>query len=67
MDQFDALQAGVYDHPHGRRRHTAASYLLALHKDAGKVANMLGNSPQILLSHYHDPVTEVDCKTFWGI
>jgi hypothetical protein len=48
-------------------RHTAASYLLALHKDAGKVANMLGNSPQILLSHYHDPVTEADCKAFWQL
>lgn len=47
-------------------RHSAASYLLALHKDAGKVATMLGNSSAILLAHYHEPVSEADCRTFWG-
>ena len=48
-------------------RHTAASYLLALHKDAGKVSTMLGNSPGILLSHYHEPVTQTDCQKFWAL
>lgn len=47
-------------------RHTAASYLLALHKDSGKVATMLGNSSKILLTHYHTPVTEKDCSEFWA-
>ena len=46
-------------------RHTAASYLLALHGDVGKVAMMLGNSPNILLTHYHEPVCETDCAAFW--
>jgi len=46
-------------------RHTAASYLLAKYQDVGKVAMMLGNSPQILLRHYHDPVTKEESKKFW--
>lgn len=37
-------------------RHTAASYLLARHQDAGKVATMLGNSASILNQHYKELV-----------
>jgi hypothetical protein len=48
-------------------RHTAASYLLALHGDAGKVATMLGNSSSVLLRHYHEPVNKADCDRFWSI
>lgn len=48
-------------------RHTAASYLLAKHGDAGKVAMMLGNSQQILLTHYHNPVTKEDADKFWSL
>jgi integrase len=58
---------GLSRFPQDLLRHTAASYLLALHKDAGKVATMLGNSSNILLTHYHEPVTEADCKAFWGL
>lgn len=52
--------------PQDVTRHTAASYLMALHKDAGKVAAMLGNSPSILMSHYHEPVSAENCATFWN-
>lgn len=48
-------------------RHTAASYMLALHKDAGKVAMQLGNSVKILLSHYHEPVSQADSDFFWQV
>jgi len=48
-------------------RHTAASYLLAAHKDAGKVALWLGNSEKILMSHYHEPVRNDDSGRFWGL
>jgi integrase len=48
-------------------RHTAASYLLALHQDVGKVALWLGNSQRILLRHYHELVSRADCAAFWGI
>jgi integrase len=53
--------------PHDLLRHTAASYLLALHRDAGKVAMMLGNSPGILLNHYHELVSPEDCARFWAL
>jgi integrase len=46
-------------------RHTAASYLLALHQDAAKVAGWLGNSVKVLLSNYHDPVTREASAAFW--
>lgn len=48
-------------------RHTAASYLLALHGDAGKVALRLGNSANVLLTHYHNPVRAEACAAFWAI
>jgi integrase len=48
-------------------RHSAASYLLALHEDAGKVAFMLGNSARILMQHYSELVTPEDCARFWAI
>lgn len=48
-------------------RHTAASYLMAIHRDAGKVAHTLGNSPGILLTHYHELVTPEQAAEFWAI
>ncbi|NBV25466.1 MAG: hypothetical protein EBS05_26590 [Proteobacteria bacterium] len=48
-------------------RHTAASYSLAVVKDAGKVAMQLGNSPGILLKHYHNLVTDADAERFWKL
>lgn len=58
---------GLPAYPADLLRHTAASYLLALHGDAGKVATMLGNSTNILLNHYHEPVTPEACAEFWKI
>jgi len=48
-------------------RKTAASYLLAFHRNAHDVAQMLGNSARILEKHYKDLVTPEDCKRFWYI
>lgn len=58
---------GLAAWPKDLLRHTAASYLLALHGDAGKVATMLGNSSAVLLRHYHEPVVNGDCGHFWEI
>ena len=58
---------GLESFPLDLFRHTAASYLLALHGDAGKVATMLGNSSAVLLSHYHEPVKKEDCDRFWSL
>lgn len=48
-------------------RHTAASMLLALHQDAGRVALLLGNSPGVLLTHYRALVTREQAAEFWAI
>lgn len=48
-------------------RHTAASYLLALHRDAQRVALELGNSPEILFRHYRELVTQEATTAFWSI
>lgn len=48
-------------------RHTAASYMLARDNDVASVARQLGNSPGILLRHYHELVDAGDCETFWNI
>lgn len=58
---------GLRRWPQDLLRHTAASYLLALHGDAGRVALALGNSARVLLSHYYVPVSAADCGEFWGI
>lgn len=57
---------GFEEWPKDVLRHTAASYLLAIHHDANKVAMILGNSPKILLTHYHDPVSDSDAAGFWN-
>lgn len=55
------------DWPQDILRHTAASYLLALHQDAGKVAFWLGTSPRILMQHYSELVSVDDCTAFWEL
>lgn len=48
-------------------RHSAASYLLALHQDAPKVALWLGHSVSVLFSHYHNARTRSEAKRFFRI
>jgi len=48
-------------------RHTAASYLVAHYQDAGRVALELGNSADVLLTHYRELVTKADAKRFWSV
>lgn len=52
---------------HDLLRHTAASYLLALHLDAGKVASWLGNSARVLESRYKELVKPESCRMFWAL
>jgi integrase len=59
--------AAKIEWPQDILRHTAGSYLLALHKNANSVANMLGNSSRILERHYKDLVTETACEEFWAL
>lgn len=47
-------------------RHTAASYWLAGGSDIGHVADMMGNSPNILKRHYKALVTTAQAVEFWN-
>lgn len=53
--------------PHDILRHTAASYLLAHHQDAGKVALWLGNSAGVLMRHYRELVTVEEAKAWLAL
>lgn len=53
--------------PQDIMRHTAASYHLAITGDAGKVATALGNSPQILLTHYNGVASLEDATEFFKV
>ncbi|MGJ8673726.1 tyrosine-type recombinase/integrase [Rubritalea sp.] len=60
--------ARIEEWPHNAGRHSYASYHLALHKTADKLANSLGHSnSQLLFAHYRKLVTEKEAKTFWAI
>lgn len=47
-------------------RHTAASYMMARDRDAGRVADALGNSPSVLLTRYRELVRPEDADRFWA-
>lgn len=48
-------------------RHTCASFMMAKYRDAGLVADKLGNSPSILLRHYRELVSAEAAAAFWAI
>lgn len=48
-------------------RHTAASQMMARDRDAARVADQLGNSPGILLTHYRALVTPEESAKFWAL
>lgn len=62
-----ACHMGWEVYHHDILRHSGASYLLALHRDAARVALMLGNSPGVLLSRYYELVSDEDQKKFWSV
>ncbi len=58
---------GFESWPQDVLRHSAASYMMATYRDAGRVADWLGNSPSILLRHYRELVTAESALAFWNI
>ena len=58
---------GLAEWPQDLLRHTAASYLLTLIQDAGKVATRIGNSVKVLNAHYLNPPSATDCAAFWQL
>lgn len=53
--------------PQDLLRHSAASYLLAHHQSAERVAMILGNSPGVLHRHYKSLVTSGDAQLFMAL
>lgn len=58
---------GLTKWPQDVLRHSAASYMMAKYRDAGRVADWLGNSPSILLRHYRELVSAESALAFWSI
>lgn len=48
-------------------RHSYASYWLAVHKNRAELAELMGNSPEIIRAHYRRPVLESEAKKYWKI
>jgi integrase len=62
-----ARHLGLKGWPKDVLRHSAASYLYAAWRDAGKVAAELGNSASILMRHYRELVSAEDAAAFWAL
>jgi integrase len=48
-------------------RHSFGSYRMEQVKNAGQVALEMGNSPAVVLKHYHEIVDASDAKAYWSI
>ena len=64
--QRAAQAAGIPRKPNALR-HSFASYRLALLGDAAKVAFEMGNSPQVVHSHYKNLVTPAEAERWFAI
>jgi integrase len=60
--------AGLFkEWPHDAMRHSFASYHLAKHRNENLTAQEMGNSPQMIYSHYRELVRPADAEAFFGI
>jgi len=60
--------AKIKEWPNNAGRHSFASYHLAEHSDAGKLAIELGHpNPSLLYKHYRQLVTPKSAKVYWSI
>ena len=48
-------------------RHSFGSYMMEKTRNAGAVALAMGNSPVVVMRHYHEIVTAKDAQSFWDI
>ena len=48
-------------------RHSFGSYRMEATKNAGQVALEMGNSPAVVMAHYHEIVHASDAKAYWSI
>jgi integrase len=47
-------------------RHSYASYWLAIHQNRAELAELMGNSVEIIRAHYRRPILPVTAKKFWA-
>lgn len=66
LDAVKAL-AGFKEWPQNALRHSFASYHLAQHADAARLALEMGNSPAMVFAHYRELVKPKDAVAFWQI
>jgi integrase len=69
-DKFNRVRrlAGLFKGwPHDAMRHSFASYHLAKHRNENETALVLGNSPQMIFSHYREVVRPDEAEKFFGI
>lgn len=66
---FEAARdaAGLRAWPANALRHSFGSYRLAQCQDAARVSLEMGNSPQIVFSHYRELVKPKDAERFWNL
>ena len=48
-------------------RHTYATYWLKIHQNRNQLAELIGNSAEIIGRHYVKPVTKKDAEAFWKL
>jgi hypothetical protein len=48
-------------------RHSFGSYFLARSHDLARTAAEMGNSPDIVMNHYHALVTPEQCEAYWAM
>jgi integrase len=48
-------------------RHTYASYWLATHQNRAQLAELMGNSVEVIRKFYRQPILKSDTKKFWAL
>ena len=48
-------------------RHCYASYWLAIHKNRAELAELMGNTPDVIRQHYRRAIPEAEAKKFWAL
>jgi integrase len=48
-------------------RHSFASYWLAVHQNRPKLAEQMGNSPEVIANHYRKPIPSKEAEGYWTL
>lgn len=53
--------------PYDCLRHCYGSYWLAHHQNRAQLAELMGNSPEVIAKHYRRPVPRLEAERFWSL